>query len=151
MRLADKLLNRRGFQFVSNLFEIEEIKNDHGVTVDIRKVYKKGTTVFYLHSDMDELNCIIALQDNLSKLASKGIKVDMLITTCRRFDDSMHNTTLQIMNWSEREGELFDCQGQKIIRIPLIKAKYSDNNKAVIEKYAQCAATLALNIIDSIL
>ena len=120
---------------------------------DISQLFTKSGFNILLHAPMDTPGCVGKLVEFFRKLCHTGKKVDLLVTTLRRYDDLQHNATLNAMGWTENDIILADENGEEIIQIPLLKVKHesTDNKVEVIERYNKTASRLLQNIVDKIL
>lgn len=78
-----------------------------------------------IHSATDDRECIDNLRENLDTLDNK---LDILITTCRRFDDDTRKWQCEKMGWKPDDTEgynvLHTADGHPILEVPLIRIKY---------------------------
>lgn len=114
---------------------------------DIRQLLEKDGVNILLHAPMDEMDCVKELIDNLEALHVAEVKVDLLITTLRRYDVKQHIDTISAMKWSQGNNVLSDSEGNEIIQIPLLRVKYEWEASQVVDWYNQRAARVLQNLV----
>lgn len=90
-----------------------------------------------IHTATDDGDCVNALKANIDDVGSANI--DVLITSCRRFDDWMRGNMCTILGWSKSSNgnSIFDSAGRPILEIPLLRVKYESNQTAVVDWYQE--------------
>lgn len=80
-----------------------------------------------IHSATDDSFCMNALKEFLEALKSESIDIDILITTCRRYDDNLRTEMCKKFGWTSKEGyELLDCDNEAIMEVPLHHIRYDN-------------------------
>lgn len=119
---------------------------------DLRTVFDvKGTKVFFC-SATDDVPCIERLNKCLLDLDKKNYFPDILVTSCRRFDDPVpHDKMLQEMRWESKGFEIFDSKGQRMIQIPTLAVKHEGAKSDVIAWYNVLIANQLIHLLGSLL
>lgn len=84
-----------------------------------------GKTIL-VHSATDNEICIDKLVENITYLSVKGETIDVLIVSCRRFDDPMRAVLCTAMGWSLTPAgyPILDGSGKPVLEIPLLRIRY---------------------------
>ena len=127
------------------------MQNRRDGSENIRQLFEKEGKYILLHAPMDDERCVEALLKNLEALRQAGIKVDLLVSTLRRLDNSQYNRTLNKMNWKELGDKLVDADGNELVQIPLLRVKYEWNHTTVVGWYNQKSARLLQILADKLI
>ena len=106
---------------------------------DLRTLLNVNGKKILFCSATDDEECIMILKDILNQLAVNQLYPDILVTSCRRYDDTPYPIMIREMGWREDGKMLFDKDGHEIIQIPLLRAKY-EHGLEVIDWYNELTA-----------
>ena len=132
---------------VTNM-SFEEARQKEDGSEDIRQLFVKDGLNFLIYAPMDDSQCVNGLKQLIDGIRQSGKKIDYLVTTLRRYDDSQHQYTLQEMGWTESGISLQDSDGQEIIQMPLLRVKYEWDKEGVVDWYGQRVAKLLQTIVE---
>lgn len=127
------------------------MQNRRDGSENIRQLFEKEGKYILLHAPMDEERCVEALLKNLEALRRARIKVDLLVTSLRRWDYPQYNFTLKKMDWKDLGDKLVDADGDELTQIPLIRVKYEWNHTTVVDWYNQKSARLLQIMADKLI
>lgn len=124
--IADWLQRSRGYTidrtFNGNSFIVPKPADNCDI-----EILLTGKKQILLHAPTDDEMCIDNLCNNLEALANDNISPNILITTCRRFDDQMRRYECGQMGWVPATSTydlLNDSHGHPILEIPLLRIRY---------------------------
>ncbi|WP_294597619.1 hypothetical protein [uncultured Rikenella sp.] len=116
------------------------------------EVLLSGKKRILIHSATDDCTCISNLCDNLATLKQEGNSPDILITTCRRFDDDTRKCQCSRMNWKPDDIEKYNVlhaeNGDPILEIPLIRIKRENDKDSVAKWYHEQINRLVQHILQ---
>lgn len=118
---------------------------------DLRTLFQKEGHSVMFHSATDDAENISILKENLIDLEWKGIIPDILVTTCRRFDDDNAQTMHKTLGWKRSGHKLYNAEGEEIIQIPVLRVKYEWDKDGVIEWYNELTTDLVCKCISLLL
>lgn len=126
------------------LFDGKGYAPNHSDLVTVFDV--NGKRVLFV-SATDDSECINRLKNTLDELAQKRYSIDILVTSCRRFDSEQFNLMVKTMNWNVRGRLLYDSGNEEIIQIPLLSVKYESAYNDVVDWYNLLSANLLTNVV----
>ena len=127
VRTAGWLQHTEGYRIVRTFHSASFLPFVPGTSVrDCEILLEKNGKYVLVHAATDDAKCVGRLHDNLDLLATEGTRVDVLLTSCRRFDDPMRRTMAGIMGWSGSLSwnVLSDTLGRPIQEFPLLHIRY---------------------------
>lgn len=128
------------FLFTGNTYE------ENGT--DLKTLFRSGEKTILFHAATDDGDCIQELKTNLDSLAARKMLPDLLVTTCRRFDDENAQILLNTMEWKRKGNKVFDTEGNEIIQVPVIPVKYDRKKNEIIEWYNELTSDVVCNFIQ---
>lgn len=117
---------------------------------DLRTVFEVNGKRILFVSATDDTKCINRLIKVLEQLSEASIIPDILVTACRRYDDSAFTTMINQMQWNVKGDKLFDNNGEEIIQIPVIYIQDIRNRDQVIKWYNHLTARLLQHILQEL-
>ena len=82
-----------------------------------------------IHSATDDEFCIEKLTEFIEKVKLRDINIDILLTTCRRYDDEYRQYMCQRMGWTNIDGNEILDNNRPVIEIALHKIRYDNFEK----------------------
>ncbi len=126
------------------LFDGKGYAPNHSDLVTVFDVNGKRVLVV---SATDDSECINRLKNTLDELAQKRYSIDILVTSCRRFDSEQFNLMVKTMNWNVRGRLLYDSRNEEIVQIPLLRVKYESAYNDVVSWYNLLSANLLTKVV----
>lgn len=118
---------------------------------DLRTLFDVNGKKILFYSATDNEECIKKLKEILNQLEVNNISPDILVTSCRRYDDTPYSIMLKEMNWREEVDNLIDKEGNEIIQIPVLRVKYEWDYDGVVKWYNNLTARLLQVVLESLL
>lgn len=118
---------------------------------DLRTLFFVNGKRILFYSATDNEDCIKGLKNTLTQLSLAHASPDILVTSCRRFDDKVQKTLLDGMKWHASNNLLFDNSGNEIIQIPVLRVRHELNSQSVIEWYNSLTAHLLQKVLEMLI
>lgn len=125
----------------------DDVREKQDSSGDICQLFVKSGLRCLLWAPMDDQYCLKSLKGMIEQIRNTGRKVDYLVTTLRRFDDTQHQLTLREMGWSESGVDLLDSDRQEIIQIPVLRVKHELNDPEKIIRWYNTMVAKQLQIL----
>lgn len=128
-RTVEWLTTQRGYKIIRTFHDME-YKTPRTDNCDMEVLIEKDGRHILAHSATDDSSCIARLKENLGKLAVENIEPDILLTTCRRPEDTARKELCDSMGWHIAGDAILDRKGETIPEIPLLRIRYENYDSA---------------------